>query len=294
MAVAVSLQSVTKAYGRKLALDHLSVEFPAGSLVGFLGPNGAGKTTTFKTMLGMTRPSEGAIEVLGMRVGPDTHRLVKRLGAMVDEPAVHKTLSGRDNLAVAAHTLGRGAERIPELLDFVELEDVADHRVNRYSKGMRQRLALAMAMVGDPELLILDEPLDGLDPAGQASVRARLSGLVADQGKTVIISSHILADVEQLVDHVIVINRGTLVAAGPLATMVGSTSSHLLEVGDTAAAMAVLTRAGIEVEVTAGRLRVIEADGGIINRRLAEAGIYLSSLVPERTSLEQVFLDLTA
>lgn len=290
----IRLDSVTKRYGSTVALDHLSFEFPEGRLTGFLGPNGAGKTTTFRVCLGLTRPQEGRVEVLGLQVGPDTPRIVKRVGAVVEEPGLHKTLDAIDNLRVAAMILGRGAGEIPALLEFVDLTRDARRKVETYSKGMRQRLALAIAMLGDPDVLFLDEPLDGLDPAGQVVFRDRLRALVDEHGKTVVVSSHDMSDVEQLADHVVVISRGKLVASGPLAEVLGTSDSFRVAVADPDQARTVLTAAGIESAVDGGGLLARASDGAIISRALAGAGIYPSALVPQAASLEQVFLELTA
>ncbi len=289
----IRLESVTKRYGSTVALDHLSLEFPERSLTGFLGPNGAGKTTTFRVCLGLTRPQEGRAEVLGMQVGPDTPRIVKRVGAVVEEPGLHKTLDAIDNLRAAAMILGRGAGEIPALLEFVDLTRDAHRKVETYSKGMRQRLALAMAMLGDPEVLLLDEPLDGLDPAGQVAFRTRLRSLVDEHGKTVVVSSHDMSDVEQLADHVVVISRGRLVASGPLSEVLGTSDSFRVEVPDLDHALRVLAAAGIESSVDGGVLRARAADGAVVSRTLAGAGIYPSALIPQTASLEKVFLDLT-
>lgn len=291
---AITVDGLVKRYGQTLALDRLSFAIGAGRLTGFLGPNGAGKTTTFRLLLGLTRPDAGAMEVLGMRVGPDTARIVKRVGAIVEEPGLHKTLSAIDNLKVAALTLGVDGKDIPELLRFVALDDVAHRRVEGYSKGMRQRLALAVAMLGDPEVLVLDEPLDGLDPAGQATLKAKLRSLVEDQAKTVVVSSHDLTDVEQLADDVVVIDRGRLVTAGTLEEVMGNGGRHRLRIADPGAAVAVLRAAGYPAELVGEEIAVTGDDPADISRRLAEAGMYPSMLAPERISLEQVFLDLTS
>lgn len=290
---AVTFRQVVKQYKTTRALDGLDVSIPAGMLTGFLGPNGAGKTTSFRAMLGLTRPTSGEIDVLGMRVGPDTAAIVKRVGAVIEEPGLHKTLDAVDNLRAAAFTIGAGTERIPELLDFVSLADVADRKVGQYSKGMRQRLALAQAMLADPDLLILDEPLDGLDPQGQVDLKGRLRALAHERGKTVVVSSHNLPDVEELADHVVVIHRGRLVTAGSMAELVGSDGRHEVTVADPVGAAAALRGVGMDVEEVASQLLVRADDGATISRALAEAGFYPSKLAPQRSSLEAVFLQLT-
>ncbi len=290
---AIVFGGVVKQYKTTRALDGLSVDVPKGRLTGFLGPNGAGKTTSFRAMLGLTRPTSGHIEVLGMAVGPDTAAIVKRVGAVIEEPGLHKTLSASDNLRSAALTIGAGCGRIDELLDFVSLADVSTRKVGQFSKGMRQRLALAQAMLADPELLILDEPLDGLDPQGQVDLKRRLRALVAEQGKTVVVSSHNLTDVEELADHVIVINRGRLVTTGSVDDLIGTDGRYVVEVTPVDAAAGILASAGLEASVIDGRLVVAAPDGSQIARVLAGAGLYPSQLMRERASLESVFLDLT-
>jgi ABC-2 type transport system ATP-binding protein len=232
------------------------------------------------------------MEILGMKVGPDTAAIVKRLGAVVEEPGLVKGLNGRDNLRVAALTLGRGAERIPEMLEFVGLTDAAGRRVDGYSKGMRQRLALGAALLGDPDLLFLDEPLDGLDPAGQAQIKLKLREL-ARQGKTVVVSSHNLSDVETLADHVIVINRGKLISSGSLEALLGRKGFRVM-VEPLADASRVLGEAGLKNNLLDGALMVEADDGAAISKILAAAGLYPSELVGQSASLESVFLELTS
>jgi ABC-2 type transport system ATP-binding protein len=293
MTDAIVLTGVSKHFGPTMALNDLSLRFPAAMLTGFLGPNGAGKTTTFRAVLGLTRPQKGSIEVLGMKVGPDTRHIVKRVGAVVEEPGLHKTLTARDNLKVAALTLGAGHNQADELLDFVGLTEAAGRKVDGFSKGMRQRLALAIALLGDPDVLLLDEPLDGLDPAGQVTFKQRLRRLVDERGKTVIVSSHDLNDVEQLADHVIVINRGRRMAAGALHDVLGDTGGYRVEIAETDRAVEVLTSSGFSAVPTTTGIEVEGTDGAAIARTLGEAGLYPSALIPQRASLERVFLDLT-
>ena len=294
METAIELFGVHKSYGRVVALDDLSLQFPAGVLTGFLGPNGAGKTTTFRAILGLTRPQQGRIEVLGQSVGTDLSRLVKRIGAVVEEPGLHRTLDAVENLRVAALTLGRGGERIDELIEFVGLAGDEHRPVSGFSKGMRQRLALATALLGDPEILILDEPLDGLDPAGQVTLKATLRALVDDLEKTVVVSSHDLADVESLADHVIVLDRGKLVTAGSLRDLLGEGDRHRVTVDDPHRAVEVLTAAGLEARVDEDTILVTGTGGSAISRILAEAGIFPEELRSARTTLERLFLDITA
>jgi ABC-type multidrug transport system ATPase subunit len=288
---AIRVSGLHKKYGRTHALRGLDFEIPPGQLTGFLGPNGAGKTTTFRALLGLTRPDDGDIEMLGMPVPSALPEIVKRVGVIVEEPGLIKSLNGRINLAVAADTLGFGHERIDEMLDFVGLTPDAGRRVDGYSKGMRQRLALAAALLGDPDLLILDEPLDGLDPAGQHAFRARLRDL-ATEGKTVVVSSHDLADVEALADYVVVIDQGELVTQGPLESMLGGGNTRV-RVAALDRAVSALEAAGFEFERDDGGVVVRSSDGAGIVEALAHAGVYPDEVRPERSTLESVFLGLT-
>lgn len=287
----VRVSNLHKRYGSTQALSGLDFEIPGGRITGFLGPNGAGKTTTFRSILGLTRPDEGTIEVLGMDVPSGLPEIVKRIGVIVEEPGLVKALSGRVNLEVAADTLGFGHDRIDDQLDFVGLTADAGRKLGDYSKGMRQRLALAAAMLGDPELLILDEPLDGLDPAGQMAFRARLRSL-ADEGKSVVVSSHDLADIEALADYVVVISQGRLVSQGPLDQLLGDGRIRVV-VADTEGAVRVLTAHGMGTSVDDQGVLVEASDGSDIVKALADASIYPSEVKQARSTLESVFLGIT-
>lgn len=289
--IAIRVRDLHKRYGKTEALRGLDFDIPSGQLTGFLGPNGAGKTTTFRALLGLTRPNSGEIEILGLPVPSRLPEIVKKVGVIIEEPGLIKSLNGRLNLAIAADTLGFGHERIDEMLDFVGLTDDAHRKAQEYSKGMRQRLALAAAMLGDPELLILDEPLDGLDPAGQHAFRARLRDL-ATQGRTVIVSSHDLADVEALADNVVVIDKGKLVTEGPLESLLDGGVTRV-KTSDNARAAEVLRAAGFEVTHDEIGLQVTTDDASSIGQALAASGIYPDEVRPERSSLESVFLGLT-
>jgi ABC-2 type transport system ATP-binding protein len=256
-----------------------------------LGPNGAGKTTLFRSLLGLTRINEGSIQVLDHSIPAGLHDVAKKVGAIIEEPGLIRALSGRVNLQVAADQLGFGHERIDDLLRFVELQDDARRKVEQYSKGMRQRLALAASLIGDPPLLLLDEPLDGLDPAGQIAFRARLRE-IADSGRTVVVSSHDLADIEALADYVVVLDHGKLVTEGPLEEMLSGRATRVVA-DDLAAAGSALTAAGIGVRAEGGALFVDDEDGSRVIRVLAESGIYPSEVGPARSTLESVFLGMT-
>ncbi len=288
---AVRIEGLVKRYKRTVALNGLDCEIPSGAITGLLGPNGAGKTTMFRSMLGLTGIDAGRIEILGIEVPRGLVEVSKKVGAIIEEPGLIRALSGRVNLQVAADQLGFGHDRIEELLEFVGLESDARRKIDQYSKGMRQRLALAAALLGDPEVLILDEPLDGLDPAGQMVFKARLRD-IADQGRTVVVSSHDLADIEALADYVIVLNHGRLTTQGPLEDMLSAGGTRVV-VPDPVPVIAVLSAVGIESRADGGSLVVEEGDGSRIIQVLAAAGIYPSEVRPARSTLESVFLGMT-
>jgi ABC-2 type transport system ATP-binding protein len=288
---AIVVEGLVKRYKRTTALDGLDCVVPSGAITGLLGPNGAGKTTLFRSLLGLTSIDNGDITILGQAVPARLVEVTKKLGAIVEEPGTIRALNGRVNLQVAADQLGFGHERIEELLDFVGLQADAGRKLDEYSKGMRQRLGLAAALLGDPQLLLLDEPLDGLDPAGQMAFRARLREL-ADSGRTVVVSSHDLADIEALADYVVVLNHGKLVTEGPLEDLLsgGATRVVALPLEDARSALAA---AGIEATQDGAGLIVEEEDGSRVVRVLAGAGIYPRQVGPARSTLESVFLGMT-
>jgi ABC-2 type transport system ATP-binding protein len=228
MAAVLSAVKLTKRFGDLTAVNGLSFEVDAGSVTGFLGPNGAGKTTTLRMLLGLARPTLGQALVFG-RPFADLERPATRVGAVLEASDLHPGRTGRDHLRVLARAARVGSVRVEEVLALVELDDVADRRVAGYSLGMRQRLGLAAALLGDPELLILDEPGNGLDPEGLRWLRDFLRTL-AGQGRSVFISSHHLAEVAQTVDRVVIINRGRLVADAPLSALIADQPGSLEDV----------------------------------------------------------------
>ena len=288
---AIKIEGLVKRYKSTTALDGFDCVVPSGAITGLLGPNGAGKTTLFRSLLGLTRTDAGSIVVLGQEMPRGLVEVTKKIGAIIEEPGLIRALTGRVNLQVAADQLGFGHHRIDEMLEFVGLQADAGRKIDEYSKGMRQRLALGAALIGDPQLLLLDEPLDGLDPAGQMAFRARLRE-IADSGQTVVVSSHDLADIEALADYVVVLNRGKLVTEGPLEEMLSGGSTRVVTDG-AAAAMAALSAAGIGARQDGGGLMVEENDGSRVVRVLAEAGIYPKEVGPARSTLESVFLGMT-
>jgi ABC-2 type transport system ATP-binding protein len=221
----VTATSLTKRYGKLLAVDELTFSLGPGTVTGFLGPNGAGKTTTLRLLLGLAEPSAGEALVFGRRYR-ELDRPSRRVGAVLESADFHPARSGRNHLRALALAGGLPLSRVDEVLELVELSGAAERRVRSYSLGMRQRLGLAAALLGDPELLILDEPANGLDPAGVHWLRNLLRTL-ARQGRTVLVASHVLAEVAQTVDQVLIIDHGRLLASGSLVEVTGA--SHTLE-----------------------------------------------------------------
>lgn len=215
----IEIDSVTKTYRRRTVIDRVSFTARPGEVTGFVGPNGAGKSTTLRTVLGLSRPTSGTATVLGQPYAELTHP-ARRVGSLLDPEALPGYLRGVDHLRWYATTAGIDRQRIGRVLERVGLTDAADKRIASYSLGMRQRLGLAVALLGDAEVVIMDEPTNGLDPAGIRWLRELLDQL-AEQGKTVLLSSHLLAEVQQLADHVVVISNGSVVADGTLAELAG-------------------------------------------------------------------------
>src|SRR5215213_1539947 len=240
----------------RLAVDGLDFAVPEGGVFGFLGPNGAGKTTTIRCLLGLVAPTAGTCRLRGVDVG-ELHRVVGRVGAIVETPALFPTMSGRRNLELLGRPEGIGPRRVTATLERVGLAERADDLVKRYSLGMRQRLGLAAALLKDPEVLILDEPANGLDPAGIKEVRDLLRGL-GDEGRTVFVSSHLLSEVRQTCDRVAILARGRCVAAGPVTDVLanGHGAGLLVRLEDLDRGRAVLAAAGIPASLDGNRLRV--------------------------------------
>ena len=216
----ISIRGLTKQFGPVAAVQNLSFDVPVGTVTGFLGPNGAGKTTTFRMLLGLVRPTSGQALVGGLPYA-DLQSPRRRVGAVLEATGFHPGRSARDHLRIAAHDSRLSTDRVDEVLDLVDLTGDADRPVRGYSLGMRQRLGLAVALLGDPDILVLDEPANGLDPAGMAWLRGLLRSLAAG-GRTVIVSSHVLSEVAQTVDHVVIVSRGQLQFDGPLAELAAS------------------------------------------------------------------------
>jgi ABC-2 type transport system ATP-binding protein len=289
--------SVSKKYGARLAVDRLDLEVDHGELFGFLGPNGAGKTTTIRMALGLIAPTGGSVEILGREVREHRAEVLPRVGALVESPALYGYMSGRDNLRAVGDLLGGvPRKRIDEVLEIVSLEGRDRERVKTYSMGMKQRLGLAIALLNDPDLLILDEPANGLDPAGIVEMRDILRGLAAS-GKTVFISSHVLSEVQQICSRVAIINHGRLVRVAPVAELLQAPGEFEVRVDSPADLVAALRRQtwGQEARSEDGHV-VTGAPGGRgreLIRFLIESGYAPDAVSPRQRDLEDIFLSLT-
>jgi ABC-2 type transport system ATP-binding protein len=282
--------------GRIVAVDHLDLEVPEGGVFGFLGANGSGKTTTIRCLLGLARATAGEVRLLGRTVPRELPDAIGRVGALVEAPGLMPGMTAEQTLSVLATAAGVGRARVGEVLEQVGLAERAGDAARGYSLGMRQRLGVAVALLKDPALLILDEPANGLDPAGIRDMRDLLRRLGAE-GRTVFVSSHQLAEVQQVCDRVAIVAAGRTIVAGTVDEILRTTGTGtvLVRLADPGAGCEVLERAGYEVDVVDGRLRVVADpdDAAYVARTLGSRGLWPSELRPEETSLEDVFLELT-
>ena len=285
----------TLRHGRRVAVDGFDLVVEAGQVHGFLGPNGSGKTTTLRALLGLVRADAGRMAVLGERSPGRLTQVTGRVGAIVESPQFFGNFTGHRTLRLLARAGGVPVSRVDEVLEQVGLRDRGHDRVKGYSLGMKQRLAVASALLKDPELLILDEPANGLDPAGIREMRDLMRTL-ADAGVTVLVSSHILAEIQLICDHVTIISRGRRVAAGPVDEVLAGFDRHevLVRVDDPDRATELLRAAELTVVGHPDHLVVTDvADATQISRLLGEQGVWLRELTPLRPDLESVFLELT-
>ncbi|TMF84968.1 MAG: ABC transporter ATP-binding protein [Chloroflexi bacterium] len=287
---------LSKSYGPRLAVDGLDLAVEPGEIFGFPGPNGAGKTTTIRMALGLIRPSAGRVEVLGKDVRRHRAEVLPRVGALVESPALYSYLNGRDNLRAVGNALGGvPRSRIDEVLELVELAGRGD-KVRAYSLGMKQRLGIAMALLNDPELLILDEPANGLDPQGVVDMRELLRRLAA-AGKTVFISSHILSEVQQVCSRVAILNLGRLVKVATISALTGAAGEFEVAVDEPARVLELLRAQGWgrDARLEAGLLLTGSPTGRgrDLVRFLAAAGVWPDRVVERQRDLEDIFLDLT-
>ena len=295
----VETEGLTKRFGDRTVVRDVELEVPRGTAFGYLGPNGAGKTTLIRMLLGLTPASSGSMKLLGLPVPDRRAQALARVGAIVEEPKFHPHLTGRENLEIIAAARGNHAfALIDGALDRVGLTGRAVDRVKTYSLGMRQRLGIARCLLADPELLILDEPMNGLDPAGIQEFRGFVRSFV-EEGGTIVLSSHLLDEVEKTCDHVAIVDQGTVVVQGSIAELRGGDEPQLLVgVNDTARARELLAALPAVARVTddGDELRVALRDVGAaadLNRRLVESGFAVHRLEPADATLEQRFLEIT-
>ena len=300
---AVETHGLTKRFGENVAVDGVELLVPRGSAFGYLGPNGAGKTTLIRVLLGLTHADAGTMSLLGYPVPKDRDKALARVGAIVDEPRFHSHLTGRENLEMLASSREHASrERIGSALDRVGLSHRANDRVTKYAMGMRQRLGVAACLIADPELLVLDEPMNGLDPAGMRDMRDMITSLV-DEGRTIVLSSHLLDEVQRTCDSVAIVDRGAVIRQGPISDLLAGTSVVLqVECSDPDRARTLVNQVGValqvkaeptglEVTLVSGTGRAVIAE---ISRVLVEGGIALYRLQPVQASLESWFLQVTS
>jgi ABC-2 type transport system ATP-binding protein len=288
---------LSKRYREVLAVDGVDIDLPRGIVAGFVGPNGAGKTTTIQLLLGLARPTSGSAHVLGESI-EHPERYLRRVGALIESPAFYPALSGQRNLEVLVR-LGRlDAHRIPVVLELVGLADRARDRVKTYSLGMKQRLGVAAALLPDPELVILDEPTNGLDPAGIREMREVMRGL-ADRGITVLVSSHLLREIEAICDHLMMIDHGRIVFQGAISGLLDAQHSGIVARPESAHDLhkleAIATAAGLHARVDGDAIHVTadESFAAELNRQAFAAGVTLRALEVTRASLEDAFFAIT-
>jgi ABC-2 type transport system ATP-binding protein len=298
MSLAIRTQGLTRRFPGGHGVSDLDLSVPAGTVYGFLGPNGAGKTTTIRLLLGLLAADRGTVELHGLPLDGRHRGALARVGALVEAPALYPHLSGRQNLEVTRRLVAAPAARIDEVLEITAMAPAADRRVREYSLGMRQRLAIALALLNRPRLLILDEPGNRLDPAGIVDMRRLLRALAAEHGLSVFVSSHQLSEVEQVASHVGVLQAGRLRFQGTIEALRASAAPRLrLRCDDPARAASLLADAGEDVHASGEGLLAVRLRGrdeAQLNRMLVGAGLAVSHLARDVPSLESLFFDITA
>lgn len=295
----IETEGLTRWFGRLAAVDSLNLRVPQGSIYGFLGPNGAGKTTTIRMLLGLIHPTAGRVQLFGAPMQRNATAVLARIGSLVETPSIYSHLTGRENLEVICRLRGGTHAQVSHALWVVGLEEAADRRAGTYSLGMIQRLGLAVALMATPPLLILDEPTNGLDPAGIHEVRELIRRLPGEYGVTVFVSSHLLGEVEQIATHIGIIQAGRLIFQGTPDELRSRYQDHVtLKVDQLEAAQQALRQAGWQVEHNGNHtLRITangESDTALLIDYLAGAGYSIYGASLEQPSLEEIFLQLTA
>jgi ABC-2 type transport system ATP-binding protein len=295
--LALDVADLSKNYGDRMALSHANFEVPLGSICGFVGPNGSGKTTTIRMLLGLIKPTTGSGHVLGESI-TQPEKYLPNVGAMIEGPAFYPALTGKQNLAVLAKLGGFATEPIQELLDLVDLGDRGDSKFKTYSLGMKQRLGIAAALLPNPKLLVLDEPTNGLDPAGIHEIRTLLRKL-ADSGTTVFVSSHLLSEIEMISDYLVMLRQGKVIFSGKTIDLLAAQKPVIIAKPENAKDLARLCEIASKLgERAVIKTDVVEVSGDInfsskLNKAAFDAGIILSSLTPVRPTLEDTFFEMT-
>jgi ABC-2 type transport system ATP-binding protein len=295
--LALDVADLSKKYGDRMALSHANFEVPLGSICGFVGPNGSGKTTTIRMLLGLIKPTTGSGHVLGESI-TQPEKYLPNVGAMIEGPAFYPALTGKQNLAVLAKLGGFATEPIQELLNLVDLGDRGDSKFKTYSLGMKQRLGIAAALLPNPKLLVLDEPTNGLDPAGIHEIRTLLRKL-ADNGTTVFVSSHLLSEIEMISDYLVMLRQGKVIFSGKTIDLLAAQKPVIIAKPEDAKDLARLCEIASKLgERAVIKTDVVEVSGDVnfsskLNKAAFDAGIILSSLTPVRPTLEDTFFEMT-
>lgn len=295
----IQTSGLSRRYRDVVAVDKLDLQVPKGSVYGFLGPNGAGKTTTIRMLLGLIKPDSGRVSLFGENLGSSSRRsALRRIGALVEMPALYPHLNAIENLEVTCQLLRADRKHIDRVLEIVNLKDAAKRPVRGYSLGMKQRLGLALALLNEPDMLILDEPTNGLDPAGIHEMRDLIVRLPKEHGITVFLSSHLLSEVEQMATHLGIVSQGRLLFQGSLESLQAQRESYLrVGVQKPVDAIQLLSRSGWKVEQQNGHIKVIahsHADAALVNTSLVRQGLEVYHVSLEQPTLEAMFLQMTS
>lgn len=289
---------LTRRFGKITAVSNLNLNIPQSSVYAFLGPNGAGKTTTIRMLLGLIRPDAGDVSLFGQSLKRNRLALLEKVGSLVESPSLYPHLTGQDNLEVVRRMMGANKSQVAQVLDTVRLKEAAKRPVGTYSLGMKQRLGLAVALLNNPALLILDEPTNGLDPAGILEMRELMTRLAQEQGLTVFLSSHLLSEVEQVATHIGVVENGRLRFQGTVQDLHAQVEEHVvLKVQQPKSAQKLLQQSGWTVKHNGNSRLAVKtnstSDAALINRQLVENGLNVYHLQLEQPTLEDIFLTLT-
>lgn len=294
----IETRGLTYTFGAQKVVDNLSLQVKKGSIYGFLGPNGAGKTTSIKILLNLLKSASDTVFLFGKEINSHRIESLRRLGALVEQPAIYGHLTGKENLINRCILLNLNKSKAAELLEQVGLTEAANKKAANYSLGMKQRLGIALALLADPELLLLDEPTNGLDPNGIIEIRNLMIDLATNHGKTILVSSHLLSEIERIATHVGIINKGKLVFQGTIAELQNLSKPTLeIETSDIAGAAAFLIENGYVLTVSESKklslLYNSPVESAKINALLINNGYQVSSICPVRKDLEHLFLDIT-